>query len=132
MVGHARPGTNDHEVAAVVALNAPVDLLAYPPEWHRGPGERAGIEPNRAVDYSPIQFVRPGIPPILVQHGTSDTVVPIDHVRRFREAMVAAGNDCVLIEYEGAGHAFHYPGPDGNFNAVMSSTTDFIMERLTR
>jgi acetyl esterase/lipase len=58
--------------------------------------------------------------------------VPIEHVRRFREAMVTAGNDCVLLEYEGAGHAFHYPGPDGHFDAAMRSTADFIMERLIR
>jgi acetyl esterase len=51
-------------------------------------------------------------------------------VRRFREAMVKVGNECVLLEYEGAEHAFHYPGPGGFFDAVMDKTADFLLERL--
>lgn len=117
-------------VAAVVALNPVVDLLAYPPRQQRSLERDAGIAAGRAVEYSPAQFVRPGNPPVLIQHGTSDEVAPVDQVRRFRDAMVQAGNDCILLEYERAGHGFHYPGPAGHFDQVTEVTAEFLLGRL--
>lgn len=117
-------------VAAVVALNpAGLDLLAFPPEVRRSIEQRAGIAAGRAIDYSLIEFVRPGNPPMLIQHGTADAVEPIDHVRRFRDAMVRAGNECTLLEYEHAEHAFHYPGNSGHFDAVIDATARFLVDR---
>jgi acetyl esterase len=113
--------------AAVVALNPVVDLPAYPPEELRSLERSVGIAPGRAVDYSPIAFVRPGNPATLIQHGTLDEIASIDTVRRFRDLMVRAGNDCVLLEYEGAKHAFHYAG---YFDDVMDATARFLLERL--
>jgi acetyl esterase/lipase len=121
----AEPG-----VAAVVALNPVVDLLAYSPERLQSLEQDVGIAPGRAADYSPIEFVRPGNPPMLIQHGTRDEVAHIDTVRRFRDLMVQAGNDCILLEYERAEHAFHYPGPAGYFDAVMDATAEFLLDRL--
>jgi acetyl esterase len=121
----AEPG-----IAAVVALNPVVDLLAYPPEQLRSLERDVGIAGGRAIDYSPIEFVRPGNPPTLIQHGTHDEVAPIDTVRRFRDLMAEAGNDCVLLEYEGAEHAFHYPGPAGHFDLVIDATAEFLLDRL--
>jgi acetyl esterase/lipase len=117
-------------VAAVVALNPVLDLLAYSPEQQRFLERDAGIAAGRAIEYSPIEFVRPGNSPMLIQHGTHDKVVPIDQARRFRDAMVQAGNDCILREYEGAEHAFHYPGPAGHFHDVVDATADFLLDRL--
>ncbi|WP_433172604.1 alpha/beta hydrolase [Actinoallomurus sp. CA-150999] len=117
-------------VAAVVALNPVVDLLAYPPEQLRTLEQDVGIAAGRATDYSPIEFVRPGNPPMLIQHGTHDEVASIDQVRRFRDVMVQAGNDCTLLEYERAEHAFHYPGPAGHFNDVIDATAEFLLDRL--
>ncbi len=42
--------------------------------------------------------------------------------------MVQAGNDCVLIEYEGAEHAFHY-FPE-YLDAVIDATAEFLLSRL--
>jgi acetyl esterase/lipase len=117
-------------VAAVVALNPVVDLLAYSPEQLQSLEKNAGIAAGGAVEYSPIEFVRPGNPPTLIQHGTHDEVAPIDTVRRFRDAMVQAGNDCILLEYERAEHAFHYPGPAGHFDDVIDATAEFLLDRL--
>jgi acetyl esterase len=118
-------------VSALVALNPTVDLLAYPPEQQRSlEAEVARIAAGRLVEYSPIEFVRPGNPPTLIQHGTHDAVAPIGHVRRFRDVMAQAGNDCVLVEYEGAEHAFHYPGPGGHFDDVIDATAEFLLDRL--
>jgi acetyl esterase/lipase len=117
-------------VAAIVALNPVVDLLAYPPEQLQLLEHDVGIAPGRAINYSPIEFVRPGNPPMLIQHGTHDEIAPIDGIRRFRDAMVRAGNDCILLEYERAEHAFHYPGPSGLFDLVMDASAEFLLDRL--
>jgi len=117
-------------VAAIVALNPVVDLLAYAPEQLRSLERDVGIAAGRAADYSPIEFVRPGNPPMLIQHGTHDEIAPVDQVRRFRDAMVRAGNDCTLLEYERAEHAFHYPGPAGHFDDVIDATAEFLLGRL--
>ncbi|WP_345432586.1 alpha/beta hydrolase [Actinoallomurus vinaceus] len=118
------------DVAAVVALNPVVDLLAYSPTQLQIIEQDAGIAAGRAIEYSPIEFVRPGNPPMLIQHGTHDEVASIDQARRFRDAMAQAGNDCILLEYEGAEHAFHYPGPAGHFDDVIDATAGFLLDRL--
>ena len=74
--------------------------------------------------------MRPGNPPTLIQHGTHDEVAPISQVRRFRDGMVQAGNDCVLLEYERARHAFHYPGAAGHFEDVIDASAEFLLGRL--
>jgi acetyl esterase/lipase len=118
-------------VAAVVALNPVVDLLAYSPAERQSLEERvARIAAGSLAKYSPIEFVQPGNPPTLIQHGTRDEVAPIDPLRRFRDLMVQAGNDCVLLEYEGAEHAFHFPGPAGHFDDVIDATAEFLLDRL--
>jgi acetyl esterase/lipase len=118
-------------VAAVAALNPVVDLLAYPAGQRQVLEQGSGIPPGRLADYSPAEFVRLGNPPVLIQHGTQDEVAPVDHVRRFRDAMTRAGNDCILLEYAGAAHAFHYPGPGGHFEDVIDATAEFLLDRLT-
>ena len=131
MIAPGGPSTApDPGVAAVVALNpAGLDLLAFPPEHQRSIEQRAGIAAGRAIGYSLIEFVRPGNPPMLIQHGTADEVEPIDHVRRFRDALVRAGNECTLVEYDHAGHGFHYPGRGGHFDAVIDATARFLLDR---
>jgi acetyl esterase/lipase len=113
--------------AAVVALNpAGLDLRSFAPEQQRRLEDQVGIAEGRLLEYSVIEFVRPGNPPVLVHHGTRDEVEPIDHVRRFRDAMVRAGNECTLLEYEHAEHGFHYPGNSGHFHDVMATTARFL------
>jgi acetyl esterase/lipase len=119
-------------VAAIVALNPVVDLLAYSPEQQQSLEEEVvRIAAGRLIEYSPVEFVRPGNPPTLIQHGTHDEVASIDTVRRFRDVMARVGNECVLLEYEGAEHAFHYPGPAGYFDKVIAETAEFLLDRLT-
>jgi acetyl esterase len=74
--------------------------------------------------------VRPGNPPTLIQHGTDDAVAPVSQVRWFRDVMVEAGNVGLLVEYERAAHAFHYPGPAGHFDHVIDLTAEFLLNRL--
>ena len=116
-------------VAAVVALNPVVDLLAYSPEEQQNlADEVTRIPAGRLIEYSPAEFVRPGNPPTLIQHGTRDEIGSIDTMRRFRDLMVQAGNDCVLLEYEGAEHAFHYFAE--YLDVVIDATAKFLLDRL--
>jgi acetyl esterase/lipase len=116
-------------VAAVVALNPVVDLLAYSPEEQKTlADEVTRIAAERLIEYSPAEFVRPGNPPTLIQHGTRDEIGSIATVRRFRDLMMQAGNDCVLLEYEGAEHAFHY-SPE-YFDDVIDAAAEFLLDRL--
>ncbi|WBB57589.1 alpha/beta hydrolase [Verrucosispora sp. WMMD573] len=85
--------------AALVALNpAGSNLRSFEPAAQRRLERQVGIAPGRLIEYSLIELVRPGNPPMQIHHGTRDEVEPIDSVRQFRDAMVRSGNECVLIE----------------------------------
>jgi acetyl esterase/lipase len=132
MIGPDEPGpTSEPGVAAVVGFNpAGLDLRSFEPELQRRLEDQIGIAAGRLAEYSAIEFVRPGNPPVLIHHGTDDEVEPIDCVRRFRDAMVRAGNECTLLEYENAEHGFHYPGDNGHFDDVIDITARFLLDRL--
>jgi len=57
-------------------------------------------------DISPVDHVRPGLPPTLVFHGTGDTVTPFAGAKRFDDEMRAAGNRCELVVHEGGIHGY--------------------------
>ncbi|MFF5218607.1 hypothetical protein [Micromonospora sp. NPDC000442] len=61
---------------------------------------------------------------------TRDEVEPIESVRQLRDAMVRSGNECVLIEYEHAGHGFHYPSGGRHFDDVIDATALFLLDRI--
>jgi acetyl esterase/lipase len=118
--------------AAVVAFNpAGLDLLSFEPELQRHLEHQVGIAAGKLIEYSLIEFVRPGNPPMLIHHGTSDEVEPIDRVRRFRDIMVHSGNECTLLEYEHVKHGFHYPGNSEHFDDVIDATARFLLDRTT-
>ena len=77
---------------------------------------------------SPVHHVAPGLPPILVLHGTADQTVPFENVLRFEQVMKKAGNRCELAAYEGAGHGFFNPGRDGGkyYDDVVARMDAFI------
>ena len=59
---------------------------------------------------SPVNFVdRLTATPLLVMHGDSDPVVPVDQSTAFVERCRAAGGDVELVVYEGEGHGFRKP-----------------------
>jgi acetyl esterase/lipase len=119
--------------AAVVALNpAGLDLCSFDPRAQRHLEQQVGIATGSLIEYSLIEFVRPGNASILIHHGTRDEVEPIGSARRFREAMVRSGNDCTLVEYEQAEHGFHYPAKSGHFDEVIETTARFLLDRIGR
>ncbi|MER7591272.1 alpha/beta hydrolase [Micromonospora sp. NPDC127501] len=117
-------------VAATVALNpAGLNLGSLEPDAQRHLARQVGIADGRLIEYSLNEFVRPGIPPMQIHHGTRDEVEPIGSARHFRDAMVRAGNECTLLEYEDAEHGFHYPGNGRHFDDVIDATARFLLDR---
>ena len=108
----------------------PASSCSFEPELQRHLEHQVGIAAGRLIEYSLIEFVRPGNPPMLIHHGTCDEVEPIDCVRRFRDAMARSGNECTLLEYEHAKHGFHYPGNNGHFDNVIDATAQFLLKEI--
>ncbi len=57
-------------------------------------------------DLSPLNHVKPGLPPFLLVHGTADQSVPYEQSLAFQKKIRAAGGVCDLITIPGAPHAF--------------------------
>lgn len=87
-------------------------LVLYNPVVDTGPGgygKKAATRASATGDYkeaSPVEHVTSHSPPAIIFHGTADKVVEIENARKFRDTMVAAGVQCELHEFEGAGHGF--------------------------
>jgi alpha-L-fucosidase 2 len=99
--------------AAVVALYPPTDLVSLVrdltaiPESVRQAIKAAGMEAlihGYLREMSPIEHVTPNLPPFLLIHGTSDTVVPYNQSERMLKKLKAAGIPAELITVEGGGH----------------------------
>ena len=107
-------GQDDTRVQAVVGFAPPTDLVA---DCER----RGGLSPSltnlldrgktldaqsRAIlsELSPINFVKPGLPPFLLIHGTEDKSVPYAQSVNFRAKLKEAGVLCQIATVQGAAH----------------------------
>ena len=54
--------------------------------------------------YSPVEHVRPRMPPTHIVHGDRDVLTPLAGVRRFCDRVRAGGGVCELTVYPGVGH----------------------------
>lgn len=91
-------------VQAVVANAPPADLFDRPP-----PGWKLAKDPELATTIgrlsSPVTYARADAPPMLIFHGTADTVVPVSQSDTLVAALKAAGaKDLTYLRVEGAGH----------------------------
>lgn len=73
---------------------------------HDGWFQRILLEKASAIDLSPDEHITKRLPPTLIFHGVSDTLVPISGVRRFCERAKQQGSDCEIVEYPNVGHLF--------------------------
>ena len=100
-------------VTAVVAIYAPTDLVALArsspliPEAIRKQLTGtvwANLILARLGQMSPLQAIRPDMPPFLLIHGDADPMVPIGQSRAMCESMKAVGAACQLFAVPGGGH----------------------------
>lgn len=95
---------------------------------------------NRAevCSVSPDKNVRRGLPPTVILQGRDDTVTPLAGVQDFANRMIAAGNRCELIIYDGVGHLFTpssepddgWPNPDPKIQAEAFAKVDGFLRSL--
>jgi acetyl esterase len=103
-------GTRAHgetALAAVVSFYGPHDLEFQADNRHAVGASLTALlgisdelnEANRKAlhDASPSSYVKAGMPPYLLIHGTKDDKVPYEQSVRFQKQMKAAGNVCDLI-----------------------------------
>jgi acetyl esterase/lipase len=103
----------EHEpfkVAAIVdfyGITDVVDVLSSGPHQQDYAVAWFGSLPDRfelAKRVSPLTYVRPGLPPILIIHGDADTVVPYEEGVRLHQALDKAGVANEMLTIPGGKH----------------------------
>jgi len=130
--------TSETRVAAVVPFYGPCDLMA---EYHDRGLTKAMValfghpqlDPAMADlmrAASPVNFVRPGLPPFLLVHGTGDRIVNYQQSVRFQAKLRADGVPCDLITIPGGLHGM------GNWEkttpAYKNQVVDWLVHTLGR
>jgi acetyl esterase/lipase len=102
-------GKEELEVAAIIEWSGVTDVS----DLMSGPNRKGyalawlGTVPHveeLARQMSPLTYVRPGLPPILLIHGDADPIVPYSHAVRLHEALDQAGVRNGLVTIPGGGH----------------------------
>lgn len=94
-------GVDPAIIKAAVPMCAPLDF--YPFNKRRSRDAMQGAADPAMTQ--PIHFARADAPPILLLHGTADTVVRVRNSRNLAAAIRAKGGAVHTIEFEGMGHA---------------------------
>jgi acetyl esterase/lipase len=69
-------------------------------------GSAVRESPEQVELADPLHYCRGGCPPFLILHGESDTLIPESQSKHLYNALVAKGNDAVLVLFEKLGHGF--------------------------
>ena len=123
-------------VAAIVAIAMPSDLEALLNSSPSLPAGLTSVVAGKgwasmlaaiARGLSPVNYVRPDMPPSLLIHGTADRVVPFSQSESFCRAAAGAGADCELYPLRGAGHGIRcWTG-----SRWTNRMTEWLQTRLT-
>lgn len=137
------PGDPDvsFEVHAIVDIAGPVDYARFADgedftlvpreEFLAAMGGTPAKVPETYALVSPLTYVRPGLPPIMIVHGALDTTVPISQSIELADRLEAAGNTVVREFYPDTGHVIGWGlfNNDG-FGRAMIQIVRFLEERL--
>jgi acetyl esterase/lipase len=121
------------DVIGVIAHYGPYDLGRRKPDaaWDAiGAllGERVG-DPEWIRLASPVHHAAEATAPVLLIHGTADTVVSHRESERMHKALVDAGRSSELLLLEGAPHGFQVDWR-GEANQRANRTMDAFLDRL--
>lgn len=97
----AGAGVPADSIGGVVSLSGPADFYPFTSDSARN----ALGHVDDPASTQPIAFVRADAAPLLLMHGTADTVVRVRNARRLAAAMEKRGGEVRTIEFEGMGHA---------------------------
>ena len=120
---------------AMVLYNPCVDMTVYPlvknvlsdKIQNIKALDSASIKPEDwqlARTFSPISYVKPGLPPCLILHGLADKVIPSEQSVRFTDAMKKAGNNCTVLLLPNTRHAFVCTNYTATEEQVVSAITE--------
>lgn len=70
------------------------------------PGDSAGLRARWSAALSPLLWLDPDEPPLLLIHGDADAFVPVEETQRLVEVLTAAGHTPQTLILAGANHAF--------------------------
>ena len=118
----AGTGVDPSIIRATALLSGPYDF--YPFTEQRG-RDALGQWP-RPRETQPISFVRRDAPPMLLMHGTSDTVVQPRNSRRLAAALTAAGATAELKLYPGKSHIDTIKSLSPLFRGSTTALTDSV------
>jgi acetyl esterase/lipase len=94
-------------VTDLVAMDGPADTTQA-----RLLGVRPADDPALARSASPTTYVSSSAPPFLLQHGTADTMVPLDQTRRLANSLTALGVEADVDLIEGSDHIWVGASPE--------------------
>jgi acetyl esterase/lipase len=69
-------------------------------------GYGAALIGKDTIQLSLTEHVKPGLPPMILLHGTSDHTVPFSNAEEFVRRVKAAGGQCQLVPFKDADHGF--------------------------
>lgn len=118
----------ENQVQAIVAGGAPADLSFWPDGKLTGLLLGGPLEGNEALyrEASPVAQVHPGAPPVFLYHGTTDTLVPVEHPRAFIAALRQNDVEHEVYWINGRSHVFAHLFPA---NAIPDAI-DFLDSHL--
>jgi acetyl esterase len=127
-------------VAAIVALYPPTDLVSLAqnaraiPDGIRQALKAVGMEElilGYLREMSPIEHVKPGLPPFLLVHGTQDTVVPYEQSKQMLAKLHRSGVPAELVTVEGGGHGLRGWELSTRFTPYRQKIIDWLHLRLS-
>lgn len=118
----ADAGVDPKTIRAAALLSGPYDFYPFAEERGR---DALGAWP-RPLETQPINFVRRDAPPMLLMHGTADTVVRPRNSQRLAAALTSAGATAELKLYPGKSHVDTIKSLSPLFRSSTSALADSI------
>ena len=107
----------------VIGLSSIVNTTKKGNEYH------SFKDPKVAHKQSPSNKVKKGLPPSLLIHGKSDTIIPHEHVAKFAKMLKRKKNQCEFVEFEAVNHSFfNFNVSARHFEITLNSMDAFAVK----